>query len=119
MLQRIRNCFELSDDNQDKLHGEVEIDETDVGDKAGNRSAKIRADKSEATKEHYEKSTVLGMVQSGGDVRAMHVDSASELSLLPPIVNNIAFNSSIYTDESTTYNKLQRKTKIFTLKEET
>ncbi|WP_204344331.1 IS1595 family transposase [Psychroserpens algicola] len=108
MLQRIRNCFGLNDDNQDKLQGEVEIDETYVGGKAGNRSAKIRADKSEATKEHYKKSTVLGMVERGGDVRAMHVQNATEISLLPPIVNNIAFNSSIYTDELTSYNKLER-----------
>ena len=108
MLQRIRNCFGLNEDNKDKLQGEVEIDETYVGGKAGNRSAKIRADKSEETKQHYKKSTALGMVQRGGDVRAMHVNNASELSLLPPIVNNISFGAKLYTDELTSYNKLER-----------
>lgn len=108
MLQRIRNCFGLNDDKQDKLKGEVEIDETYVGGKSGNRSAKIRADKSEATKEHYKKSTVLGMVERDGDVRAMHVDNASELSLLPPIVNNISYDATIYSDELKSYNKLER-----------
>lgn len=108
MLQRIRNCFGLNDDNQEKLQGEVEIDETYVGGKAGNRSAKIRADKSEETKEKYKKSTVLGMVERGGNVKAMHVTDATELSLLPPIVNNISFDATIYSDELNSYNKLER-----------
>ena len=108
MLQRIRNCFGLNEDNNDKLEGEVEIDETYVGGKAGNRSAKIRMDKSQATKEHYKKSTVLGMVARGGDVRAMHVENASELSLLPPLVNNISSKATIYSDELKSYDKLER-----------
>ncbi|MFV9551630.1 IS1595 family transposase [Algibacter sp. PT7-4] len=108
MLQRIRNCFGLNDDNKEKLQGEVEIDETYVGGKAKNRSMKIRADKSEETKEKYKKSAVLGMIQRGGDVRAMHVENASEMSLLPPLVNNISFGSTVYSDELTSYSKLER-----------
>ena len=108
MLQRIRNCFGLNDDNNDKLQGEVEIDETYVGGKPSNRSNKVRADKSEETKEHYKKSTVLGMVERGVDVRAMQVVNASEMSLLPPLVNNIAFNAKVYSDEMKSYDKLER-----------
>ncbi len=108
MLQRIRNCFGLNDDNADKLQGEVEIDETYVGGKQGNRSAKIRMDKSEETKEQYKKSAVLGMVERGGNLKAMHVKDASELSLLPPIVNNISYDAKLYTDELKSYNKLER-----------
>ena len=108
MLQRIRNCFGLNEDKGEKLQGEVEIDETYVGGKGKNRSDKIRADKSETTKDKYKKSAVLGMVERGGSIRAMHVESASELSLLPPIVNNISYDATIYTDELSSYNKLQR-----------
>lgn len=108
MLQRIRNCFGLNEDTNEKLDGEVEIDETYVGGKQGNRSLKIRADKSEETKEKYKKSAVLGMIKRGGDVRAMHIDNATESSLLPPLVNNIAYGSTIYSDELTAYNKLDR-----------
>lgn len=106
MLQRIRNCFGL--DNDDQLTGEVEIDETYVGGKSKNRPAKIRKDESIETKERYKKSTVLGMVERGGSVRAMHVENASEMSLIPPIVNNISFDAKLYSDELTSYNKLER-----------
>ncbi|WP_298898528.1 IS1595 family transposase [uncultured Psychroserpens sp.] len=108
MLQRIRNCFGLNDDDQDKLQGEVEIDETYVGGKMKNRPARVRKDQTQDIKDHYKKSAVLGMVERGGDVRAMHVVDATELSLLPPIVNNISYDASIYSDELTSYNKLKR-----------
>jgi transposase-like protein len=106
MLQRIRNCFDLNDSEQ--LEGEVEIDETYVGGKPSNRSNKVRSDKSEETKAKYKKATVLGMVERDGNVKAMHVADASEDSLLPNIVSNVSFNSSIYTDELRSYNKLER-----------
>lgn len=108
MLQRIRNCFGLDNDDKGQLEGEVEIDETYVGGKSKNRPASIRKDKSEETINKYKKSTVLGMVERGGDVRAMHVVDATEVSLIPPIVNNISFNASIYSDELRSYNKLER-----------
>jgi len=108
MLQRIRNCFGLNDENSDKLEGEVEIDETYVGGKAKNRPASVRMDKSEETKEKYKKSAVLGMVERGGEVRAMHVEGATINSLIPPIVNNISYDATIYSDELQAYNQLER-----------
>lgn len=106
MLQRIRNCFGLNDEQD--LKGEVEIDETYVGGIAKNRPAKIRKDKSEETVEKYKKSTVLGMVERKGNVRAMHVANASENELLPHIAKNISSKSIIYSDELSSYNKLKR-----------
>lgn len=106
MLQRIRNCFGLNDGSE--LEGEVEIDETYVGGKSANRPAKIRKDKSEETIEKYRKSTVLGMVERKGSVRAMKVENASENALIPEIVRNISGNAIIYSDELTSYNKLSR-----------
>jgi transposase-like protein len=106
MLQRIRNCFGLNEN--EKLDGEVEIDEAYVGGKQQNRSNKVRADKSEATKEKYKKSTVLGMVERNGNVKAMIVENSTEESLIPNIVGNISFDATIYTDELTSYNKLER-----------
>ncbi len=106
MLQRIRNCFGL--DNDDQLSGEVEIDETYVGGKMANRPARIRKDQTEEVKEHYKKSAVLGMVERNGDVRAKHVKDTTQNSLIPPIMNNISFGSKIYSDELKAYNILDR-----------
>lgn len=103
MLQRIRQCFGL---DKDQLTGEVEIDETYVGGKMSNRHASVR--KNEDAKEHYRKSAVLGMVERDGSVKAMHVEDATENSLLPHIIRNIKETAKIYSDEFTSYNSLKR-----------
>lgn len=105
MLQRIRQCFGINDDEQ--LSGEVEIDETYVGGKAENRHNKIRKDKSEETKEKYQKSAVLGMVSREGDVRAMKVENASEIALIPVIYQNVSQEAKVYTDQHSTYKQLK------------
>lgn len=48
------------------------------------------------------------MVERNGSVKAMHVEDASENSLLPHIIGNISQNASIYTDEHKSYSKLER-----------
>lgn len=106
MLQRIRNCFGL--DNDDQLNGEVEMDETYVGGKNENRSTKIRHDKSEETLERYKKSTVFGMVQRDGEVRAKHVENASEIALIPVVYENVSQEAKVYTDQHSTYKQLKR-----------
>lgn len=106
MLQRIRNCFGM--DDNDELEGEVEIDETYVGGKAKNRPASIRNDKSEATITKYKKTPVLGMVERNGNIRAIKVTNTTENELLPHIAKNISEGAKIYTDELTSYNKLKR-----------
>ena len=106
MLQRIRNCFGLNSDED--LHGEVEIDETYVGGVSKNRKASIRKDKSEARQEHYKKATVFGMIQRNGEVRAMHVQNASELELIPVIFDNVSLEAKIYSDQHKSYSKLDR-----------
>jgi len=106
MLQRIRNCFNI--DSNEQLKGEVEIDETYVGGKAKNRRAAIRRDKSFGTKDRFRKSTVLGMIERGGKLVAMHVGNSSRHSLLPPIYENISQEATLYTDELKVYNTLNR-----------
>ncbi|MCF6295690.1 MAG: IS1595 family transposase [Flavobacteriaceae bacterium] len=106
MLQRIRNCFGL--DNNEQLSGEVEMDEAYVGGKNENRSTSIRMNKTEEVKEHYKKSTVFGMVQRNGEVRAKHVENASEISLLPVIYENVSVEAKVYTDQHKSYSKLER-----------
>jgi transposase-like protein len=106
MLQRIRKCFSIDDNEQ--LKGEVEIDETHLGGKAKNRRSSIRRDKSFGTKDRFRKSTVLGMIQRGGKLVAKHVGNSTEHSLLPPIFDNIDEEAKVYTDQLKAYNKLGR-----------
>lgn len=106
MLQRIRNCFGIENDEQ--LNGEVEVDETYIGGKAKNRRAAIRRDKSFGTKDRLRKSTVLGMVQRDGELRAIHVGNSTEHSLLPPILENVSNEAKLYTDQLKAYHKLNR-----------
>lgn len=106
MLQRIRNCFGI--DKNEGLSVEVEIDETYVGGVSKNRKASVRSDKSAETAEKYKKATVFGMIQRHGEVRAMHVENASEISLIPVIFDNISQKAKIYSDQHKSYSKLNR-----------
>ncbi|MBP0904722.1 IS1595 family transposase [Mariniflexile gromovii] len=106
MLQRIRNCFGL--DDTDQLSGEAEIDETYVGGKMGNRTAKIRKNKTDEVREHYKKSAVLGMVERNGEVRAKHVIDTTQNTLIPQILKNVSVGSTIYSDELKAYSVLDR-----------
>lgn len=90
------------------MNGEVEIDETYVGGKNENRSSSIRRDKSVEALEHYKKSTVFGMIQRNGEVRAMHVENATEIALLPVIFENVSEEAKIYSDQHKSYSKLER-----------
>lgn len=83
--------------NPGPLSGHVEADETYVG-------GKLREFEGHG-KGHYlkNKTTVFGMVQRGGDVRAMVVPDERRETLLPIIKSNIVFGSTISTDTAATY----------------
>jgi len=106
MLQRIRNCFGLNENDDEQLQGEVEIDETYIGGKAKNRHASVRKDNSIETKERYKKSAVLGMVERNGEIRAKHVADTKKYSLLLPILKNIGKEATIYSDQLRAYDSL-------------
>jgi len=79
LLHRIRLAMQ---DNHwgGKLAGEVEADETFIGGKARNIQKSKRSD--EVTgRGTADKEIVFGMVQRGGNVRAMHVDGRGKPEL--------------------------------------
>lgn len=100
MLQRIRQCFGL--DNDEQLGNEVEADETFVGGKDKNR----HADKK--TKRRDDKSPVLGMVERNGKLKAKKVDNTKTETLTKEIVDSVKIGAKLYTDDYSSYKSLQR-----------
>ncbi len=74
----------------------VESDETYTGGKAKNR----------AYKEPPRKEPVLALVERGGKVRSYHVPHVTAATVKPIIVDAIAKESHLRTDESAIYHKL-------------
>jgi transposase len=113
MLNLIRNDL-MAQDEIEPLSGEVEADETYVGGKP--RAAEIRrfagrpGAQSKATRLALrKKSTVFGMVERGGKVRAMVVPSNQGQTLKTPIYTHVLPSSSIFTDEYPAYKGLERR----------
>jgi transposase-like protein len=102
MLQRIRNCFGIENDNE--LDNEVEVDETFVGGKETNK----HNNKKSTNPMIGNKATVLGMVERNGKVNAVKIEDRSAKVLTAEIIEIVAKTASIYTDEWVGYNKLKR-----------
>lgn len=100
MLQRIRKCFNISEDNN-KSEGVFELDETYIGTKEANRHMKDRV---EGLKE---KMCIFGMLERNNKtVKAKIVKDAKSNTLYKEIVNNIEENSLIFTDEYSAYKSI-------------
>lgn len=105
LLQRIRNCFGIENNNQ--LDNEVEADETYVGGKNKNRHGdkKIPNSQGRSTKD---KSPVFGMVERNGKLNAKTVKDTTMETLTPEFVKVVKETATMYTDEHTGYNALRR-----------
>jgi transposase-like protein len=105
MLQRIRNCFGIENDNQ--LDNEVEADETYVGGKNKNRhgNKKVEASQGRSAKD---KTPVLGMVERNGKLNAKTVANVQSATLTKEIVANVKESASLYTDEWLGYKGVSR-----------
>ena len=103
MLHRIR--LALQDDNGGKLSGEVEVDETFIGQKARNMHKDVKARRITGTG-GKDKTMVLGMVERGGNVRAMVVDNRRKKELQKNVREHVEAGTAIFTDELLSYDGL-------------
>jgi transposase-like protein len=89
-----------------RLAGEVEVDETFIGGKARNMHKGDRARKITGTG-GKDKTMVMGMLERGGNVRAMVVDNRRKKELQNQVREHVEAGSAIFSDELKSYDGLE------------
>lgn len=107
MLHRLRHATQTKAFNR-QLRNDVEVDETYIGGKEKNKHKSKRTSGTQG-RNTKTKTPVLGMVERGGDLRAMTVADVKADSILKEIVENVVIGANLLTDEFKSY----RTTKSF------
>jgi len=105
MLQRIRKCFDIENNND--LDNTVEVDETYIGGKNKNRHSKNKIDGSQG-RSAKDKTPVVGMVERNGKLNAYKVTDVKSQTLTAEIIRNVKETASLYTDEWLGYKGISR-----------
>jgi transposase-like protein len=84
---------------------EVEVDETYIGGRARNMHLSKRREKVTGVG-RYGKTTVMGILQRGGEVRTAIVPEPSRASLEPHIYKNVHLGAQVFSDALASYDRL-------------
>jgi transposase-like protein len=103
MAHRLR--FSLTDGDSGMLTGEVEADETFIGQKARNMHKSVRARKITGTG-GKDKTIVMGVLERGGRVRASLVPTRRKGHVQSEVRKHVQAGSAIYTDALKSYEGL-------------
>jgi transposase-like protein len=107
LLDDIRNSLKQSNFIKEMLEGFVEIDETYVGGKNGNRHWDKKVPNSQG-RSWKGKVPILVKVERGGNAVAQVVPNVKQETLEPIIRANVKEGSNIYTDEWLAYKDLSK-----------
>ncbi|MCL9807244.1 IS1595 family transposase [Flavobacterium amniphilum] len=107
MLQRIRNCFGVDDNDNYPLDGIIEADETFVGGKNKNRHHDKKVEQCQG-RSYKDKTPVLGLLQRNGIVKAFVIDNTQSKTIQPIIKKNVIYHSVLISDEWHGYRGLEK-----------
>mgnify|MGYP001052403416 CR=1 FL=1 len=106
VLHRIREM--LKDNDESKLEGNVQVDETYVGGKNKNRHASKKVEGSQG-RAAVDKTPVVGLIQQDGKVRTFVVKSTDAETLHTIMGQNVSEGSTVITDAYRAYNGLANR----------
>ena len=106
MQQRIR--YALTYNTIEKMKNDVEIDETYIDGKERNKHKDKKTPHSQGGNN---KMSVLGIIERKGNLVLEYINKTNIKNIKPVLERYVdVINSNLYTDESTVYNSLNRKT---------
>lgn len=105
MLHRLRHASQTKSFNE-PLKNDVEVDETYVGGKEKNKHKDKKTPNTQG-RNTKTKTPVVGLVERGGNIRAMSVNDVKQNTMLRAIVENVLIGSNVHTDEFRSYNGIE------------